>query len=130
MYGNLKAFAGQDAFNEYADHLRTFGEPMLPYGGLLWIMRVGLIVALVVHVLRAPSRCGARAARRAPQKYAVKKNVALVDLLAHHALGRRTLLLFLVWHLLNFTIVKVNPSPAARPTTPTTCSSTPSRCGG
>ena len=30
MYGNLKAFAGQDAYNEYADHLRTFGEPMLP----------------------------------------------------------------------------------------------------
>ena len=31
MYGNLQAFAGHDAFNEYAEHLRTFGEPMLPY---------------------------------------------------------------------------------------------------
>ena len=31
MYGNLKAFAGHDAYNEYAEHLRTFGEPMLPY---------------------------------------------------------------------------------------------------
>ena len=30
MYGNLKAFAGHDAYNEYAQHLRTFGEPMLP----------------------------------------------------------------------------------------------------
>ena len=30
MYGNLKAFAGHDAYNEYAHHLRTLGEPMLP----------------------------------------------------------------------------------------------------
>ena len=33
MYGNLKAFAGHDAYNEYAEHLRTLGEPMLPYTG-------------------------------------------------------------------------------------------------
>ena len=42
MYGNLKAFAGHDAFNEYAEHLREIGEPLLPHGGLLWITRVGL----------------------------------------------------------------------------------------
>ena len=41
MYGNLKAFAGHDAFNEYAQHLREIGEPMLPHEGLLWIIRVG-----------------------------------------------------------------------------------------
>ena len=45
MYGNLKAFAGHDAFNDYAHHLRTFGEPMLPYGGLLWVVRAVLIVS-------------------------------------------------------------------------------------
>ncbi len=50
MYGNLKAFAGHDAYNEYAEHLRTFGEPMLPYGGLLWVIRVVLIIPLVAHV--------------------------------------------------------------------------------
>ena len=41
MYGNLKAFSGHDAYNEYAEHLRTIGEPMLPHEGLLWIIRVG-----------------------------------------------------------------------------------------
>ena len=30
MYGNLKAFSGHDAFNEYAEHLRTIGEPDAP----------------------------------------------------------------------------------------------------
>ncbi len=34
MYGNLKAFAGHDAYNDYAEHLRTLGEPMLPLRGL------------------------------------------------------------------------------------------------
>ena len=31
MYGNLQAFAGHEAFNDYAEHLRAFGEPILPY---------------------------------------------------------------------------------------------------
>src|SRR3954471_12270415 len=53
MYGNLKAFSGHDAYNDYAHHLRTFGEPMLPYGGLLWVIRVVLILSLVVHVYAA-----------------------------------------------------------------------------
>ena len=37
MYGNLKAFAGHDAYNDYAEHLRTLGEPMLPHAGFLWV---------------------------------------------------------------------------------------------
>ena len=47
MYGNLKMFQGHDYFNAYAHHLRTFGEPILPYGGLLWILRTVMIVSLV-----------------------------------------------------------------------------------
>ena len=43
MYGNLKAFAGHDAFNEYAHHLRTLGEPMLPHEGALWVIRAALV---------------------------------------------------------------------------------------
>ncbi|HNI69974.1 MAG TPA: succinate dehydrogenase cytochrome b subunit [Marmoricola sp.] len=107
MYGNLKAFAGHDAFNEYAEHLRTFGEPMLPYGGLLWVIRVVLIVCLVVHVASAAS-LAARASKARPVKYQAKKN-------KHSSISSRTMrwggiaiLLFLIWHLLNFTIVRIN----------------------
>src|SRR3954467_2306293 len=53
MYGNLKAFSGHDAFNEYAEHLRTMGTPILPRSGALWIIRAVLIVSLVVHVSSA-----------------------------------------------------------------------------
>ena len=48
MYGNLKAFSGHDAYNEYAEHIRTVGTPILPRTGALWVLRVVLIVSLVV----------------------------------------------------------------------------------
>jgi succinate dehydrogenase / fumarate reductase cytochrome b subunit len=109
MYGNLQAFAGHDAFNEYAEHLREIGEPMFPRSGLLWVLRVGLIASLVVHVACAVA-LWRRAGRARTVKYVVKKN-------AHSTLSSRwmrwggvALLLFVVWHLLNFTIGKVNVS--------------------
>jgi succinate dehydrogenase / fumarate reductase cytochrome b subunit len=107
MYGNLKAFAGHDAYNEYAHHLRTLGTPMLPYAGFLWIMRAVLVVALVVHVYCAVVLWG-RAKRARTHKYVVKKNRH--STYASHLMrwGGVTLLLFIVWHLLNFTIGKVN----------------------
>ena len=39
MYGNLKAFAGHDAFNEYAEHLRTIGDADAAARRALWIIR-------------------------------------------------------------------------------------------
>ncbi len=109
MYGNLKAFSGEEAFNEYAHHLRELGEPMLPYEGFLWIMRVGLLVALVVHVGCAVA-LARRAAKARPVKYVAKKNVGSSISSRTMRWGGLTLLVFLVWHLLNFTIVKVNPA--------------------
>ncbi|MFD1246628.1 succinate dehydrogenase cytochrome b subunit [Nocardioides ginsengisoli] len=109
MYGNLKAFAGEETFNEYAHHLRVLGEPLLPYSGFLWIMRVGLLVALVVHVGSAVA-LARRAAKARPVKYAVKKNNGSSFSSRTMRWGGVTILIFIVWHLLNFTIVKINPS--------------------
>lgn len=109
MYGNLKAFAGHDAFNEYAHHLREFGEPMLPYSGLLWIIRIVLIVALVTHVACA-AILASRAAKARTVKYQVKKNRGSSFSSRTMRWGGITLLLFVVWHLINFTIGKVNIS--------------------
>lgn len=109
MYGNLKAFAGHDAFNEYAHHLRTFGEPMLPYSGFLWVIRLGLIVALVVHVGAAVA-LWQRARKARPVRYQVKKNRGSSFSSRTMRWGGLALLVFLVWHLLHFTIGKVNPA--------------------
>ncbi|MGO4255752.1 succinate dehydrogenase cytochrome b subunit [Marmoricola sp. RAF53] len=112
MYGNLKAFAGHDAFNEYAHHLRTIGVPILPENGALWIIRVVLLLSLVVHVY-----CAATLWRRARNartvKYVVKKHTGAIFASRLMRWGGVTILLFLIWHLLNFTVGKVNPSGGA-----------------
>jgi succinate dehydrogenase / fumarate reductase cytochrome b subunit len=112
MYGNLKVLAGQAAFDEYAHHLREFGEPMLPYEGLLWIIRVVLVVALIAHAYAAFT-LWSRANGARPQRYAVKKAVS--SSLASRTMrwGGVTLLLFVIFHLIHFTIVKPNFNSSA-----------------
>jgi succinate dehydrogenase / fumarate reductase cytochrome b subunit len=107
MYGNLKAFSGHDAYNEYAEHLRTIGTPMLPYAGALWIIRAVLIGSLVVHVYAAAT-LWRRAKRARTIKYVVKKHTGATFASRMMRWGGVTLLLFIIWHLLNFTIGKVN----------------------
>ena len=70
MYGNLKIFAGEAAFNDYAHHLRTLGEPILPYSGALWVIRVVLIVGVLAHMYAAFS-LWSRAHQRARRYEAV-----------------------------------------------------------
>ena len=107
MYGNLKAFAGHDAYNEYAEHIRTLGEPMVPHEGVLWVLRAVLIVSLVIHVACA-FVLWRRKERARTTKYVVKK--ATNSTFSSHWMrwGGVALLLFVVWHLVNFTIGKVN----------------------
>jgi len=53
MAGNLKVFLGPKAINDYAEGLRTIGEPLFARGQLLWIARIGLISAAIVHIVSA-----------------------------------------------------------------------------
>jgi succinate dehydrogenase / fumarate reductase, cytochrome b subunit len=112
MYGNLKAFAGHDAYNEYAHHLRTIGEPMLPESGLLWVLRVVLVLSLIAHVYAAVA-LWRRAGRARTQKYQVKRNVGSSFSSRWMRWGGVTILAFVIWHLLNFTVGKVNVTGGA-----------------
>lgn len=107
MYGNLKAFEGEETFNHYAEHLRELGEPMLPHEGFLWIVRVGLLLALIVHVYAAAT-LWKRAKSARTVKYQVKKHTGAIFASRLMRWGGVTLLLFIIWHLLNFTVGKVN----------------------
>ena len=53
MIGNLKIYLGPTHLNVYAEWLRTLGEPALPRTVVLWVMRVGLIVAFALLVVGA-----------------------------------------------------------------------------
>jgi succinate dehydrogenase / fumarate reductase cytochrome b subunit len=112
MYGNLKIFGGTPAFDEYAHHLRTMLTPILPFGGVLWIVRVVLIVALVVHVYSAFYLWArANGARKTPYvaKQAAKRTIKTKWM----RWGGVAIFLFVIWHLLQFTWVKFNLGPEA-----------------
>jgi succinate dehydrogenase / fumarate reductase cytochrome b subunit len=64
-------------------------------------------VALVVHVASAVA-LWRRAARARTTRYVMKKSIASSISSRTMRLGGLTILLFLVWHLINFTIGKVN----------------------
>jgi succinate dehydrogenase / fumarate reductase cytochrome b subunit len=107
MYGNLKIFAGVEAFDEYALHLRTMFTPILPFGGFLWLLRALLVLALGAHVWAAFylwSRAHGARTTRYVAKAAAKATVKSTAM----RWGGVAILLFLVWHLLQFTIVKFN----------------------
>ena len=108
MYGNLKVFAGQEAFDTYAEHLREFGEPILPHAGLLWIIRVVLLVSLVVHAVAA-YRLWARASGARSTKYNVQRAVRSSFSSRTMRWGGTALLLFVVFHILHLTTRTITP---------------------
>lgn len=57
MIGNLKIFMpahdGVHHIDEYAHFLRTVLMPLFPYGGVLWVFRIVLLISLVIHIYGA-----------------------------------------------------------------------------
>jgi len=133
MYGNLKVFSGQAAFDDYARHLRTIGEPFLPYSGALWIVRVVLLASVLVHVYAAIvlwRRARAATAGRGGQRYESRKARRGVQrTYASFTLrwGGVVIALFVVFHVLN---LSTRSTPAAPPAARTNAWWGPFRCGG
>src|SRR3954451_22619197 len=50
MIGNLKMYLGAGDFNHYGEFLRELLVPILPRTVALWLMRIGLITAFVLHI--------------------------------------------------------------------------------
>jgi succinate dehydrogenase / fumarate reductase cytochrome b subunit len=53
--GNLKVYLGAEDFNHYGEFLRELLVPILPRTVLLWLMRIGLILAFAFHIHSAYS---------------------------------------------------------------------------
>ena len=107
MIGNLKAFAGAESFNSYSGWIRTIGEPAVPAQTVLWIIRIGLVVAVVAHMWAAFSLWKqARAARPVP--YVTKKSVQQSYASRTLRWGGVIIALFIVWHILDLTVGAVN----------------------
>ena len=108
MIGNLKAFLSQRELNDYADFLRRMGEPIFPHTVLLWIIRVILSVAFVLHVYFAIDLSLAnRRARQ--QRYARTGHVQANPAPFTMRWGGLALGLFVIFHLTHFTWGWVHP---------------------
>ncbi|ARE73414.1 succinate dehydrogenase [Streptomyces sp. NPDC059558] len=106
MLGNLKIFFGADEFNGYAHWLRTLGSPFLHHEWALWIVRVGLLAAVVAHAVSA-YQLSRRDIGARPVKYAHKRRRASYATRTMRW-GGIILGLFIVWHLLDLTTLTVN----------------------
>lgn len=102
MVGNLKMLQGAEAMNYYAQWLREVGYPALPHYGALWIFRVVLLAAVVVHVIAALQL--ARRSRAARGRgYDKQKDLSFSYASRTMRWGGVILLLFIVYHILHFT---------------------------
>jgi succinate dehydrogenase / fumarate reductase cytochrome b subunit len=108
MLGNLKIFFGAAAIDAYAAWLREVGEPALPYGALLWVVRVVLAVSVVAHIVSA-TILARRAHRARPVHYAHRKPVQGSYAARTMRWGGVIIALFVVYHLLDLTTGTLNP---------------------
>lgn len=109
MAGNLKAYLGPQAFNDYAHFLRTVGHPLFPEGVLLWIARLVLLFCLGVHLWAAVATwLQSRAARAVG--YKVVNDLSFSYASRTMRWGGVILLLFVVYHLLHLTTGTAHPS--------------------
>lgn len=109
MVGNLKMYLGAEDINHYGEFLRTFGTPILPRTVLLWILRIGLTGALVIHfhaayALTIQNRRARKEKYQSPRDY-IAANFASRTM----RWGGIIILLFLFWHLADLTWGWVNP---------------------
>ena len=109
MIGNLKIFLGAESLDLYAEWLRVVGEPALPEQTVLWIVRIGLLAAVLGHIVAA-TILARRAARARPVKYAHRSRVAGSYAARTMRWGGVIIALFVVHHLLDLTTGTLNPN--------------------
>jgi succinate dehydrogenase / fumarate reductase cytochrome b subunit len=102
MTGNLLMFQGSEKMNAYAEFLRSLG-------GLLWAARLTLLIALVLHVVAAYQLTRMSLQSR-PVPYEHWKDVGSNYASRTMRWTGPILLLFIVYHLLDFTFGKTNPN--------------------
>jgi succinate dehydrogenase / fumarate reductase cytochrome b subunit len=95
MAGNLLAFRGSEALNAYAHFLASTGE-------LLWLLRITLIVAVILHVIAAYQLTIQNRAAR-PVGYVDREPQVSTWAARTMRWGGVLLLVFIVLHIMHFT---------------------------
>jgi succinate dehydrogenase / fumarate reductase cytochrome b subunit len=102
MVGNLKVYQGEEKLNKYAHFLREVGSPIFAQEQLLWIMRLVLLAAVVLHIAAA-YQLTQMSRRSRPVSYARRRDVQASYASRTMRWGGVIILLFVIYHLLHFT---------------------------
>ena len=102
MAGNLKIFTGEEHYNDYAEGLRAFGTPIIGDEQFLWVMRAGLLAAVLAHIGAAISLTRTSKLAR-PIGYVVHKPTTSTYASRTMRWGGIVIALFVVYHLLHLT---------------------------
>ena len=109
MLGNLKLYQGPDKINAYAEWLREVGSPALPHSGLLWIARLVLLGAVVIHVTSA-TQLTLSNLRARPTRYRRRDTIQATYASRTMRWGGVLIALYIVYHLAHFTWGSAHPS--------------------
>ena len=101
MAGNLQVFAGQEQLNAYAKKLKGLGP-------VLWLMRGGLLAILLLHV-GSVIRLNKLNQRARPVAYVQRRPLVSTPASRTMLISGGAILLFVVYHLLHFTLGATNP---------------------
>lgn len=102
MIGNLQVFLGQEQLNKYAQTLQNLGA-------VLWAIRGFLLIVLIVHIWTSVRLWLENKAAR-PVGYAREETVQASVASRTMIYSGAMVFLFLVYHLLHFTVVVADPS--------------------
>jgi len=109
MLGNLKLYLGPEHINAYGEWLREIGAPAVPREGLLWIARIVLLACVGLHIHAATvltlDNWAARPIDNNRRDYAAASYASRTM-----RWGGVLVLLFVIYHLLDLTWGKLNPS--------------------
>jgi succinate dehydrogenase / fumarate reductase cytochrome b subunit len=109
MLGNLKLYLGAAHLDEYAEWLRTIGEPFAPRGVFLWILRIGLIGAFFFHIVSAAQLTRLNHRSR-PVGYQSPRDYAAANFASRTMRWTGVIVgLFVIFHLMDLTWGSANP---------------------
>jgi succinate dehydrogenase / fumarate reductase cytochrome b subunit len=103
MVGNLKVYMGADDMNHYGEFLRELLHPLVPRTVTLWLMRFGLIAALLLH-LHAAYSLTVMNHRARPSGYVAKRDYVAANFASRTMRWSGIIVLaFIAFHLLDLT---------------------------
>lgn len=109
MIGNLKMYFGAHDFNVYGEFLREILYPFFPRTVTLWMARIGLIVAFVLHIHSAASLTLMNRRANADRYQSARDYQAANFASRSMRMTGIIILLYLFFHLADLTWGFVNP---------------------